>query len=335
MTSGFIGTPKTNDEFGRQRALESMRILDTPKEPEFERITGLVKSVLGAPVAAVTLIDRNRQWFKSVQGLDVTETTRDVAFCDHTIRQNRCLKVEDATADPRFANNPLVTGEPGIRAYLGAPLITEDGYMLGALCVIDFVPRTFSEQHEEILRSFADIVMSELELRRTASIDDLTGLSNRRVFTDALNHAVEICRDDTKERVPSLILIDIDHFKSINDNFGHENGDTVLKAVAAAIKGSEVPNSVSCRIGGEEFSLVLTHEAETDAVTVARNIQNLLCDLKLKEIENSKVTASFGVASYEKFQPINEWRELADKALYHAKRNGRNRIVEASEIKKW
>lgn len=157
--------------------------------------------------------------------------------------------------------------------------------------------------------------------------------SNRRVFTDALNHAVEICRDDTKERVLSLILIDIDHFNSINDNFGHENGDTVLKAIEAEIKGSEVPNSVSCRIGGEELSLVLTHEAETDAVPIARNIQNLLYDLKLKEIENSKVTVSFGVASYEKSQPINEWHEVAGKALYHSKRNDRNRIGEAREIK--
>jgi diguanylate cyclase (GGDEF)-like protein len=116
-------------------------------------------------------------------------------------------------------------------------------------------------------------------------------------------------------------------------NFGHENGDTVLKAIEAEIKGSEVPNSVSCRIGGEELSLVLTHEAETDAVPIARNIQNLLYDLKLKEIENSKVTVSFGVASYEKSQPINEWHEVAGKALYHSKRNDRNRIGEAREIK--
>ena len=327
MISSLIKSAKTDDEFGRQRALESMHILDTPKEAEFERITTLVKSVLAAPIAAVTLIDNNRQWFKSIQGLDVEETPRDVAFCDHTIRQIQCLKVEDATKDPRFAENPLVTGEPGIRAYLGAPLITEDGYMLGALCVIDYVPREFSEQHEDILRSFADIVMSELELKRTASIDDLTGLSNRRVFTDALNHAVEISRNDDDQRVPSLIFIDIDHFKSINDKFGHETGDLVLKAVASKLKSAEIPNSVSCRVGGEEFGVVLTHDAGEDALTVSKSIQALLCDMSIAEIGGANVTASFGVAKYNGSQPINEWRDAADKALYLAKRNGRNQIV--------
>ena len=327
MTSSLIKAPKIDDEFGRQRALESMHILDTPKESEFERITTLVKSVLGVPIAAVTLIDKNRQWFKSIQGLDVEETPRDVAFCDHTIRQNRCLKVEDATKDPRFAENPLVTGEPGIRAYLGAPLITEDGYMLGALCVIDYVPQTFTEQHEDILRSFADIVMSEMELKRTASIDDLTGLSNRRIFTDALNHAVEVSKIDKDQRMPSLIFMDIDHFKSINDKFGHEVGDIVLKAVASVMKSAEIPNSVTCRVGGEEFGVVLTHDARADALTVSKNIKALLCDMSIAEIGNANITASFGVATYNGSQPINEWRDAADKALYLAKRNGRNQIV--------
>lgn len=325
MTASYLKRPKTNDEFGRQRALDELHILDTPKEEEFERITTLVKSIFGSPVVAVTLIDRHRQWFKSLQGLEVEETSRDVAFCDHTIREDRCLKVEDATQDVRFKDNPVVTGEPYIRAYLGAPLVTSDGYLLGALCVIDFAPRQFSTQDENILSSFADMVVSEMELRRVASVDELTRLSNRRVFNDSLSHIIA----EGGEEPGALIIFDIDHFKKINDAFGHSAGDFVLQAVASIMKRTQPTDSVSCRIGGEEFAVVLSSDAGIDALDLAEKLRASIESANLVEIDGRQITASFGVARLRPHQSRQDLIDAADAALYQAKKAGRNTIVSA------
>lgn len=325
MTASYLKRPKTNDEFGRQRALDELHILDTPKEEEFERITTLVKSIFGSPVVAVTLIDRHRQWFKSLQGLEVEETSRDVAFCDHTIREDRCLKVEDATQDVRFKDNPVVTGEPYIRAYLGAPLVTSDGYLLGALCVIDFAPRQFSTQDENILSSFADMVVSEMELRRVASVDELTRLSNRRVFNDSLSHIIA----EGGEESGALIIFDIDHFKKINDAFGHSAGDFVLQAVASIMKRTQPTDSVSCRIGGEEFAVVLSSDAGIDALDLAEKLRASIESANLVEIDGRQITASFGVARLRQHQSRQDLIDAADAALYQAKKAGRNTIVSA------
>lgn len=117
------------DEPGRQRALDRLKVVDSRAEPPFERIVDLVKTTLNAPICAVTLVDNDRQWFKAFRGLNVDQTPRDVAFCDHAIRAEAPFIVEDATKDARFANNPLVLFEPHIRAYLGIPLKMPDGYM--------------------------------------------------------------------------------------------------------------------------------------------------------------------------------------------------------------
>jgi diguanylate cyclase (GGDEF)-like protein len=325
MSMSYLKHPKTNDEFGRQRALDRLEVLDTPKEPEFERITALVKSIFNIPVVAVTLIDRRRQWFKSVQGLDITETSRDVAFCNHTIRENRCLKIEDATLDPRFAQNPLVTGAPGIRAYLGAPLVTADGYLLGSLCVIDFEPRSFSPEQEGILESFAKLVMGEMELRRIASTDELTRLSNRRVFNETMGRM----NDTYLGGGAGLILFDLDHFKGLNDAFGHPAGDRVLQRVAELVKDVMPAGSVACRIGGEEFAILLTPDAEPGPGDLAETLRAGLAALVIPEIGGRGVTASFGIALSGAGQSQEDWFEAADAALYRAKENGRNQVRRA------
>jgi len=320
VNESYLKKPKTDDEFGRQRALDAMNVIDTPKEPEFERITKLVKSIFDAPVVAVTLIDRRRQWFKSVQGLDIDETPRDVSFCDHTIRQANCFKVEDATKDPLFSSNPFVTAEPGIRSYLGAPLKTQDGYMLGALCVIDYEPRTFTKEQEEMLSSFADVVMSEMELRRSASIDDLTRLPNRRAFNESLIGSAE-------KPESCLIFMDIDHFKNVNDTYGHEAGDIVLKKLAGVLGAVCGTNTMACRIGGEEFGIILSGADGKQPVEFADKLRKSISDLVIDEVAGTKITASFGLAKCVPGEPTGEWRERADKALYKSKNEGRDRIT--------
>lgn len=154
------------NESQRLAALERYRILDTLPEAAYDDITLLASRICGTPIAAISLVDAERQWFKSKQGLDVSETSRDVAFCAHSIlKPEEILEVCDATNDRRFADNPLVVGEPGIRFYAGAPLVTSDEMPIGTLCVIDQAPRALSAENRESLMALARLVMGQLELR--------------------------------------------------------------------------------------------------------------------------------------------------------------------------
>lgn len=155
-------------ELERLRALRSFGVLDTDPEEAFDDLTALAAHVCGTPMALVSLVDSDRQWFKSRLGLAVCQTPREVSFCAHALSGDRALVVSDATLDPRFADNPLVTGEPGLRFYAGAPLVTGTGYVLGTLCVLDVVPRALSGLQVEHLTALARQVVSQLELRRQA-----------------------------------------------------------------------------------------------------------------------------------------------------------------------
>ncbi len=171
-------------ETERLEVLERYGVLGTAPEPSFDRVVRVARQLLGVPIALVTLVDEDRQWFKARVGLELSETGRDVSFCDHAIRQDGVMVVRDAQKDPRFQDNPLVTGAPGIRFYAGAPLETLDGYKLGTLCVIDTTPRAeFSAEAEAVLTELAALVMDALELRRAAATAEAraSGASERRL----------------------------------------------------------------------------------------------------------------------------------------------------------
>ncbi len=160
-----MSAPLPHDEAARLNALRACQILDTPPEASFERIANLAVQTLDMPIAAVSFVDRERQWFKAKVGLSICETSRNVSFCAHAILREEMLVVPDAAADPRFADNPLVTGEPGIRFYAGAPLYAPDGQALGTLCVIDLKPRQLDERQRKILSDLAAMAVDELILR--------------------------------------------------------------------------------------------------------------------------------------------------------------------------
>jgi signal transduction histidine kinase/CheY-like chemotaxis protein len=158
-------TAESAEEQSRIEALEAYSVLDTLPEQEFEDLTYLASYICDTPIALISLLDENRQWFKSRHGLHTTSTPREISFCTHTILQKSPLIIEDSLLDERFRNNPLVTGDPKIRFYAGAPLTTPQGYRIGTICVIDHVPRQLSSSQVEALLSLARQTVSLLELR--------------------------------------------------------------------------------------------------------------------------------------------------------------------------
>jgi adenylate cyclase len=153
-------------EKARLEALHSQNILDTGSEEEFDRIVKVASFICGTPISLISLVDIDRQWFKSKIGLEVNETPRNVSFCSHAIQQEGIMEIEDASKDVRFKDNPLVTGDPNIRFYAGTPLVTENGLKLGTLCVIDKVPKTLSKEQKECLESLSKQVMDQFELKQ-------------------------------------------------------------------------------------------------------------------------------------------------------------------------
>lgn len=156
------------NEYERIALLHALDLLDSPAEPSFDRITRLVARTLRVPIALVSLVDTNRQWFKSRVGLDTLETPREFAFCAHTVLQESPMVIGDASEDDRFAGNPLVTGDPNIRFYAGAPIFTCDGLVLGTLCAIDSQPRVLMQDEIDTLIDLADLVSKEIQQRETA-----------------------------------------------------------------------------------------------------------------------------------------------------------------------
>jgi GAF domain-containing protein len=162
---GEMSYPVPANEAERLRTLRSYKILDTKPEERFDELTRLAALICGVPISLISLIDTDRQWFKSRFGLDVQETPRALAFCTHAIMQPEMFVVPDASQDERFAQNPLVTGDSHIRFYAGAPLAAHDGHLLGTLCVIDRVPHTLTEGQKDALKIVGQLVIANMELR--------------------------------------------------------------------------------------------------------------------------------------------------------------------------
>jgi diguanylate cyclase (GGDEF)-like protein len=316
--------PKLMDDEARLSALGRMEILETAPEEPFEKIVNLVRTVLAVPISTVSLVDRDRQWFKAYRGLDVRETARSISFCTYAIQQVEPLIVEDSLLDERFARNPLVLGGPRIRSYAGVPLRSPDGYNVGSLCAMDTKPRRFSPADIAILSNFANIVSDELELRLIARTDHLTGALSRRGFEEQVS--CEFARYARYFRPSSLIAFDIDHFKKINDSYGHPAGDDVLRHIGQVAMQTLRPTDFLGRMGGEEFAILLPETAAADAFVAAERLRNRIQNhaFVLSGEEPIKVTASFGVSSIGAFADIGEWFSEADKVLYEAKSNGRN-----------
>ncbi len=226
----MIQPPLPRDEAARLDALHHYNILDTPTEADFDEITNLAAHVCGTPIALICLVDRDRQWFKSRVGLEVSETARRVAFCAHTVLQPDLFIVQDASQDSRFADNPMVTSDPKIRFYAGMPLITPQGQPIGTLCVIDRIPRELNPAQSKFLRVLANQVMTQLELRR-----HLAGSSQTVTRLQQSEQALQLTRANlqlqVKERTEQLVQTNQALQKQAER-------DRLLGAIAARIRES-------------------------------------------------------------------------------------------------
>lgn len=251
----MLEPPLPLDETARLLSLQSLHILDTEPEKRFDRITRMAQRSFGVEICLVSLVDSNRQWFKSRQGLDACETTRDISFCGHAILNEEVLVVEDAANDDRFHDNPLVTSEPNIRFYAGCPLHGPLGHRIGTLCLIDSAPRGLSAEDIEMLRDYAHLVENELGLVAQAAVDELTGLTNRRGFHTVAEHMLSLCR--RTDTPAELLFFDLDGLKEVNDQCGHEIGDALIRDFATALVKCFRTADVVGRIGGDEFVVLM------------------------------------------------------------------------------
>jgi diguanylate cyclase (GGDEF)-like protein len=279
------------------------------------------------PIITVTFVDDHRQWFKSRQGMKASEGPRETAFCNEAIKQDGAFVVEDALADPRFAENPSVTGEPHIRFYGSVPLRTRDGHNIGTLCAIDTKPRVLESAEISILSDLAHIVMDELELRRLATTDSLTGSLSRRGFREEAARDFALAKRHKNEL--SCIVLDVDHFKRVNDSLGHAAGDAVLQGLVGVCNRNLRASDYLGRLGGEEFAILLPQTSGKAAMEAAERLRRAVERHVFETPAGGvRVTVSLGIAPYDKsVADIDALLRRCDVALYGAKSAGRNRSI--------
>lgn len=310
---------KPANEAVRIQALHGLNVLDSAPEERFDRLTRLAKRLFNVPIALVTLVDKDRQWFKSCVGLDVNETPRDVSFCGHAILQDELLLVPDAKQDKRFHDNPLVTGEPNIRFYAGYPLTVPNGNKMGTLCLIDTRPRELDDEERGLLRDLAGMAEQELMAVQMANMDELTLLSNRRGFKALAQYALEACKH--RDKPATLLFFDLNDFKHINDHYGHAEGDSALKTFADVLRIAFRESDVVGRLGGDEFVALLTGSSHVETTAIMARLREILDERNATLHRGYAIRFSVGQIEYDpqRHDTVDRLLADADSAMYEHK----------------
>jgi len=339
--------PLPASETRRLEMLYGTHLLDTQEQEAFDNLTHLAAQIADVPIAMISLVAEDRQWFLSHTGTELRETSRTVAFCAHTILQCEMMEVADAREDPRFFDNPLVVGSTQIRFYAGVPLILPSGEALGTLCVVDSTPKQLTDNQRRALKTLASSALAEIELRRRiihleqeserrrtaeahilhlATRDPLTALPNRATFRDRLDqHVRSALRRKTSLGV---LFIDLDKFKPINDTLGHDVGDDALVMIAERLHACLRSSDTVARLGGDEFAAVLPDiSSSVEAMQVANKVITTLQRPIHVKGHTLYLGASVGVALFpEHGRQGDQLLRHADLAMYHAKQGGGNRV---------
>lgn len=329
------------NEQQRLDALDELGIIYTPLEDRFDRITRTICRIFNVPIAYVSLIDRDTQWIKSIQGLDLISTERSISICAHTLLVDECIVCEDLTQDARFSDSQFVTDGLKLRFYVGFTLKSR-GQNIGTLCMVDDKPRKFHPEDISTMRDLAFWAQTEINLtqlsevqvqliteldqaQRDAKLDGLTGLWNQAAIKDILRRAHH--RHLITQSPYSIMMIDIDNFKAINDTHGHPFGDQVIQTISSELKTSLRPSDAIGRYGGDEFLIILEGCPHQRAAELSQRI--LQHSHRLTMINKDKkvnIAISIGFASTDNITVDSPEKllESADQSLYKAKESGRN-----------
>jgi len=267
----MLKPPTPANELRRLETLRNLNLLDTPAEERFDRVTRLAKQVFATPIALVSLVDQDRQWFKSRQGLDATETPRDISFCGHAILDDKIMVVNNAAEDQRFCDNPLVTCDPNIRFYAGYPLSAPDGSRVGTLCVIDRQPRKISNEQLQLLRELGRMIEEELVAANMATVDSVTGLSNRNGFTAIAEHLLAMCM--RTDQPATLLMFHFQNLWEIDGQCGGGEADAAAVGLAHQLMSSFRDSDIVARISVDLFAVLLAG-TDLDGVEHARRRLN-------------------------------------------------------------
>ncbi len=320
--------PQCEDE--RLRALAGLNILEPGSDLGFEIFPLLASKVFDTPGAAITFIDHDTQWYKAGVGLSGRSDPRTHSICEYALLHPlEILYIPDTTIDPRVSDNPCVVRDGGIRSYAGAAISGPTGMPLGALCVYDHVPRTFSSERLEQLKYMAIGVEGAIRLhaageehRLRSMTDGLTGVGNRSSFDHRLQQKIAACQRDPKRSI-ALLSIDLDQFKSVSDLFGHAGGDLALQEAAKRLSAALSTRDSVFRVGGDEFSVIVDISDNIGAEIVAHRIQSAFAKRFCIDQRLVPLRASIGVAVYPNDAACaNTLAARADTSLYAAKRSG-------------
>jgi diguanylate cyclase (GGDEF)-like protein len=335
-------------------------VIEALSDDTYRDLTQIATVLFNVPMAAITILDGTTQWLRARQGLALEQTPRREAFCEYTVHSpSGQMVVNDARDDERFKEFPLVSGPTEVRFYAGVVLVTPDRETIGAMCVMDTRPRQASAHQMAALTALARQVVSLLELARSmealerhiserawyeerlqdsyrmlqqktehltrqALSDPLTGIANRRAFEQDLARWQAEAKSGNCRF--TLALVDLDHFKPLNDHYGHPAGDVVLRNICDSIRPVVSEDIVLARVGGDEFALLIRGSLSAAHLVLERVRQ------AVENVGTSYgITASIGATFFQEGDEANQMVVRADAALYRAKGQGRNRVIFGAE----
>jgi len=313
------------NEASRVATLHSLNILDTSREDRFDRYTRITARIFDMPIALISLVDRNRQWFKSAEGLDGEETPRDISFCGHAILGDDVFEIRNARRDPRFRDNPLVLEPPHIRFYAGAPLEAPDGHKLGTLCIIDRVPRQLSDDEKTMLKNLADMVVGEMMSHADAGIHRADRAAQPISGAEFFNGVPE-------ERGLSVLLFDIDDVLA-----SHDDDDSGMSPaeVFAKLLHNHFPMAPSiAHIGDYHFCVLLRADKDFDEVRAINRLCSDARDLLCFADGHESLTPFVGRMQYnsDKYASVDDMFRHADRMFL---RHEREPASDETDIKRF